>query len=133
MVLGSLKKIPCISRLRGGELDTSTVISIFIPVFLTLCLAIGGVVAYRGSYYRSLPAQITYLTSELQRVSNENEVLRNIVFGKKELEEIIEILKDHDKEAEKRHEFATRTSDRQHAEILGNIIDIKNAQKRRIE
>jgi hypothetical protein len=112
-------------------MNSTVILGIFVPVFLTLLLAVGSVYAFRGSYYKSLPGQVAELQKALQRVGAENVMLKDMVIGKAELKEIIEILKKHDEEAEVRHETSVRMSDRQHGEILGNILDIKAKQTRR--
>lgn len=114
------------------------IVTLFILIALTIPAAIGSVIVFRGTYYKSLPGKVEALEKELlhkegivERQTQEILLLKDMVIGKAELKEIIGILQRHDAEAERRHETSVRLCDRQHAEILGNILDIKAAQKRR--
>lgn len=114
-------------------MDTTLILSIFVPAFLLVLLGLGGVKIYQGNYYKSLPGELDRLQKAFERISNENVMLKDMVIGKAELTEIIGILRHHDEEAENRHETSVRMIDTQHSEILGAINKIKLNQARRAE
>lgn len=88
----------------------ATVLSIFLPTFLTLVTAVGGVFVFRGQYYKSLSKRMDELEEkeqkgyiENQRLRSENETLRRLVTGEIALEKLVDLYREHEKEAGIRH------------------------------
>lgn len=120
------------------NIDPALLVTLFVLVALTIPAAIGSVIVYRGTYYKSLPAKVEALEKDNsskdevnKRQAKEIRTLTDMVTGKAELKEIIQVLKNHDEEAERRHETSVRLSDEQHSVILANIEAIKKNQNRR--
>lgn len=91
-------------------MNPQTVLGIFLPLFLSLMVAIGGVIVFRGSYYKSLSKRVDELEdkdhksyTEIQRLRNENETLRRIVTGEVALEQLVELDRLHENKANERH------------------------------
>jgi hypothetical protein len=90
-------------------MNTATILSIFIPIFLTLSAGIGAVFLFRGTYYKSLAVRLDELEErehkgylENQRLRGENETLRRLVTGEVALEQLVELNRLHEVAAERR-------------------------------
>lgn len=91
-------------------MNTTAILSIFIPIFLTLAAGIGAVFLFRGQYYKSLAQRVDELETrdhknyeEMQRLRQENETLRRIVSGEVALEQLVELERLHEGKASERH------------------------------
>lgn len=89
---------------------TETMLTIFIPLLITLAAALGGVWIFRGKYYEGLASRVDHLEEkdtknyqEIQRLREENETLRRLVTGEIALERLIELDRQHEHSAKGRH------------------------------
>lgn len=113
-------------------MNTTAILGVFVPAFLALILALGGVFVFRGSYYKSLAGRVDELEErdqrnylENQRLRQENETLRRLVTGEIALEQLVELARKHEDKANTRH-----------AEIIGKeqrLIDLVIDLKRMVE
>lgn len=91
-------------------MNAANFLTVFIPLFITLAAALGGVWIFRGKYYEGLAQRVDHLEEkdtknyqEIQRLREENETLRRLVTGEIALERLIDLDRQHEHSAKERH------------------------------
>lgn len=84
-------------------------LGIFVPLFLTVLLAAGGVFVFRGSYYKSLPGRVRELEQDverkdaaLKRQDRELQFVKGIANQTPEILKLIELFGTHTRVADER-------------------------------
>lgn len=108
-------------------MNTTTILSIFIPTFLTLAAGIGAVFLFRGTYYKSLAGRLDELEErehkgylENQRLRSENETLRRLVTGEVALEQLVELNRIHEHNAVTRQNALLSVMDQLKQTVIEN-------------
>jgi hypothetical protein len=109
------------------------IVTLFVLASLTIPAAIGGVIVYRGTYYKSLPAKVLALEEDaerkdaaLKRQAAELELWKGIATQTPEIQELVKLFKVHHEGADERFNKVIG----QHEAILTSLVQIREYMER---